>query len=296
METRRYNVDEKIDHRTLREVYLRPFKVGLEARPWTIMTSYQKINDERVDTSIYLIERILREELAFEAVVMSDWGRGGLNDTIQSLLATTDLEMPGPAIRRGNRLMAAVLSDEVDEKTYLNLCVKRLLRLIEKETLLPARNGNWISRQDGHIDQQTEELEADDVSGFQTVARQAARDGLVLLKNQDLLSIRPQNLNTVAIIGPHAKQPTAGGSGNAAVNPYYIANPNEAIAAQLRGQNQNLNISFEQEMPVSRTPPTLGNQIVKLNPAYHGLRMNFYAGNSFEEGIVATSFWKDSHI
>ncbi|KAF3807976.1 putative beta-glucosidase K [Colletotrichum gloeosporioides] len=84
--------------------------------------------------------------------------------------------------------------------------------------------------------------------------------------------------------------------GIAAVNPYYITTPYDAIAAQLREQNQSFCISFEQGMPVSRTPPTLGNQIVKLDSACDGLRMDFYAGNSFEGDIVATSFWKDSHI
>jgi hypothetical protein len=80
-ETRRFNVDQTIDDRTLREVYMKPFVMALDASPWTAMVSYPKINGLHADVSPAILRPLLREELQFDCLVMSDWG--GCNDTVR---------------------------------------------------------------------------------------------------------------------------------------------------------------------------------------------------------------------
>ncbi|KAH7109188.1 glycoside hydrolase superfamily [Dactylonectria macrodidyma] len=130
METRRFNMDESIDERTLREIYLKPFEMALEAKPLAAMTAYPKINGQHADTSRALVHDILRKEWGYEGLVMSDWG--GLNSTVESIRATTDLEMPGPPLRYGKALMVAVQRGEVSESQDVDPSVRRLLQLLEQ--------------------------------------------------------------------------------------------------------------------------------------------------------------------
>ncbi|KAH8598692.1 glycosyl hydrolase family 3 N terminal domain-containing protein [Bisporella sp. PMI_857] len=113
MKTRRSNMDEQIDERTLREIYL--FKMALKSQPWTVMMSYPKINGEHADTGQFLVKYILREEWGFDRLVMSNWG--GLNYTIRSLNAYTDLEAPRQPTRYGKALAEAVRSAPTTEGT-----------------------------------------------------------------------------------------------------------------------------------------------------------------------------------
>jgi beta-glucosidase len=101
MEARRFNMDIRIDEHTLREICLKPFKMALDASPWTVMTAYPKVNGDHCDYSSFLLRQVLRDEWGFDNLAMCDWG--GSNDTVKSIVAGTDLEMPGPAIRYGPR-------------------------------------------------------------------------------------------------------------------------------------------------------------------------------------------------
>ncbi|RNJ57053.1 hypothetical protein D7B24_006445 [Verticillium nonalfalfae] len=294
-ETNRYNVDEKIDDRTLREVYLRPFKLALEAHPWTVMTSYQKILGEHVDASSRLVKDLLRSEWGFDGLVMSDWG--GLNDTIKSLAATTDLEMPGPAVRRGKKLLEAVKKGDVDEATQIDQSVRRILTTIERAGVLPSSPTSSsrveVNGPEDH-DSVAGEHEDDSDASFRRIARQAAREGLVLLKNKTILPIKPKNLKRIAILGPQAKRPTAGGTGSAAVNPYYVSSPYESLSEALLSENPNIHIQYEKGIRTSDVPPLLGDRL--QNAAGQGLRADFYAGHNFEGNIIETTYWKDSIV
>ncbi|KAF4917987.1 Exo-alpha-(1-_6)-L-arabinopyranosidase [Colletotrichum viniferum] len=138
METRRFNMDEQIDERTLREIYLKPFEMALEADPWTAMTAYPKINGEHADTSRFLVYDILRQEWGYDGLVMSDWG--GLNSTVDSIHATTDLEMPGPPLCYGKALLKAVESGAVSEEEHVNSeAASQGIVLLKNTGILPLR-------------------------------------------------------------------------------------------------------------------------------------------------------------
>ncbi|CEN61723.1 hypothetical protein ASPCAL08373 [Aspergillus calidoustus] len=296
-ETRRFNMDEAIDERTLREMYLRPFEIALRADPWTVMTAYPKINGVHADCSGDLVRKVLREEWGFRGLVMSDWG--GLNDTVGSILATTDLEMPGPAFRYGPKLEEAVLSGDV-ELEIVDESVRRVLATLKRAGCLSTRDDGLpetSSMSSGCSVMEHEQTV--DRPEFRATARSAAADGIVLLKNeQQILPLRPPRLRRLAIIGPNAKMPTAGGTGSAVVNPYYVTNPYDSLVGAVKAQNPDVEIVYAQGILTHLNLPLMGSMIRRPDgpSSPQGLQVDFYQGHEFAGDVVATTFWQDSMV
>lgn len=289
-ETRRFNVNQIIDERTLREVYMKPFVMALEASPWTAMVSYPKVNGIHADMSSFVLQKLLRDELRFDRLVMSDWG--GCNSTVESLIAGTDLEMPGPPVRRGQKLLNAIRERLVDEEKHLNPSVRRVLQLLEKAALLPSFDQS--SGQSETSEQKATSSEAlhNDTS-FNKIVREAAESGLVLLKNEGLLPLRPSSMKKVAILGPNARKPIAGGSGSAAVNPFFTT-PEECLKQALSEANPAVEISYEQGVPFTLRPALLDDALAVPDRSKQGLQVDFFAGHEFQGPVVATTFWANS--
>ncbi|KAF3025533.1 hypothetical protein E8E14_009464 [Neopestalotiopsis sp. 37M] len=283
METRRFNMDIQIDERTLREIYLKPFEMALAADPWTAMTAYPKINGQHADCNTFLLRQVLRGEWGFDSLVMCDWG--GLNDTVKSITAGTDLEMPGPAIRYGAALLDAVKRGDVSEKEHIDAAVSRLLRLLDRlELLAPAS--------------ETDETEAkSDLPEFRQTAREAAAESIVLLKNKDqILPLQPESIKKLAIIGPNAQRPTTGGTGSAAVNPYYITTPFDSISAGVKEKNNDVDISFSQGIQSNLQPSLPGGMLRTPDGELVGVQVDFYAGHEFSGPVLGSSHWQNSVI
>ena len=128
-ETRRWSSDSRIDERTLREIYFPAFKKAVEnAKPATVMCSYNRVNGEYASESRRLLTEILRDEWGFDGVVVSDWG--AVNDRVKGLEAGLELEMPGVAEPSNDvYIVEAVRSGKLKEE-ILDLAVERLLNLI----------------------------------------------------------------------------------------------------------------------------------------------------------------------
>jgi beta-glucosidase len=295
METRRFNMDEKIDERTLQEIYLRPFHMALEAQPLTAMTAYPKVNGHHVDTSRYLVHDILRQEWGYKGLVMSDWG--GLNSTVDSIRATTDLEMPGPPLRYGKALMEAVQMGQVSEAEHVDPSVQRLLQLLQNFKLLGREEqcSRTVKCSDVEAEITANEAETD-TPEFRRITREAASQGIVLLKNDNLLPLDPRAIRKLAIIGPNAKNPTIGGTGSAIVNPYYITTPYESITSLSKEKNPDMDIVYEQGIFTHLQPPLIGHCLTRPDSGTPGLQVDFFAGQRFEGDIVATTFWQDSLV
>ncbi|KAI1098662.1 beta-glucosidase B [Jackrogersella minutella] len=281
METRRFNMDQQIDERTLREIYLKPFEMALEADPWTAMASYPKINGEHADCHSFLLHDVLREEWGFDNLVMCDWG--GLNDTVKSIIAGTDLEMPGPPIRYGKALLEAVQAGKVSEKEHVDGSVRRLLKLLDRAGLLDPEHK---TRKEGEQDS--------DLPEFRQIAREAASSSIVLLKNSDLLPLKPRHLRKLAILGPNAKKPTTGGTGSAAVNPYYITNPYDSISKAAKESNADIDLSYSPGILTNLQPPLPGEILKTPNGEKTGMCVDFYAGHEFQGPVIGTSYWQNS--
>lgn len=291
METRRFNMDQQIDERTLREIYLKPFQLVMErgGDPWTAMTAYPKINGEHADCSKFLIDDILRKEWGFKGLMMSDWG--GLNDTVGSIVAGTDVEMPGPPIRYGSALLAAVKEGKVSESEHLDAAARNILYVLNRAGLLDPET---------EAEEESKKERNSDLPEFRQTARDAAAGAIVLLKNTDnaVLPLDPSKIKKLAIIGPNVKTPTTGGSGSAAVNPYYITNPLDSITEAAKKINPDIEIVYEKGI-LTNMQPTLPGSMLQTPPdetgaQKPGVQVDFYAGHEFSGPVVSSSQWANS--
>jgi beta-glucosidase len=218
-ELERMTVDAHIDERTLRELYLVPFEaVVIEAHTMAIMTAYNKVNGPHAADHQELLTDVLRGEWGFDGIVMSDWF--GLHSTVEGLEAGLDLEMPGPPIQRGRRLVKAIEEGRVDMDAVRS-AAHRMLRFLD-------RVGAF---EDG---QPADEITRDDPAD-RALLRQTAAASMVLLRNEGgALPLNAQSLRNVAVIGPNARPGQIMGGGSAFVNAVHWSAPLNAITERLR--------------------------------------------------------------
>jgi len=216
-EHRRMSVDEIIDERTLREIYLANFEGAVKnGKPWTVMCSYNKVNGTHASENKYLLTDILKKEWNFEGFVVSDWG--AVNERVDGLKAGLDLEMPSSFGIGDNKIIQAVKNGQLEEKV-LDETVERLLKIIFKA-----------------IDNRKQSATYDKEAHHQ-LARKIARESMVLLKNEDnILPIKKEG--TIAIIGEFATSPRYQGGGSSHVNTIKIDNLLEEMEKIAQGKSK----------------------------------------------------------
>lgn len=198
-ETNRISSDSRVTQRALREIYLKGFEIAVkEAAPWTVMTSYNLINGVHTPESTELLTDILRDEWGFEGLVMTDWF-GGLHAE-RMIRAGNDLLMPGIERQRED-IVEAVSNDSLDIK-YLDASVTRILKLIVRT---PRFRGYAYS-------------EKPDLAAHAAIVRQAAAEGMVLLKNARATLPFDHNMTHIATYGVTSYDPIGGGTGSGHVN------------------------------------------------------------------------------
>jgi beta-glucosidase len=221
-EFERMSIDSRIDERTLRETYLVPFEAAVtDAGVMSVMTGYNRINGPWAADSVELVDGVLRGEWGFDGLVMSDWF--GMHTTVDALVAGLDLEMPGPTRFRGQQLVDAVESGDVDA-ALIRRSALNLLRVM-------SRVGAF---DDGGPGDETTRLVGPDVDADTALVRRAGAAGMVLLRNQSAaLPINPADLARVAVIGPNAAVGQIMGGGSAHVVPTQIAHPLASLRTRL---------------------------------------------------------------
>ncbi|HET9873290.1 MAG TPA: glycoside hydrolase family 3 C-terminal domain-containing protein [Propionibacteriaceae bacterium] len=196
-ETDRLRVDAQVDERTLREIYLPAFeRVVTASQPWTVMCSYNKVNGLSASENTWLLTTVLREEFGFEGLVVSDWG--AVYNRVPALLAGTDLEMPPALGRSPQAVVAAVQSGELATEV-LDARVRTVLELVSKG--MPVLD----------LD------ESFDADAHHALAREAAGESIVLLKNDGVLPL-PADAK-IAVVGEFARTPRFQGAGSSQVTP-----------------------------------------------------------------------------
>ena len=197
-EERRMAMNAVVDERALREIYLTGFEIALEeGKPGAVMTSYNQVNGEYANESTHLLKDILRGEWGYEGLVVSDWG--GANDHVASVKAGSDLEMPAPGLGSARELVEAVnagILSEDDLDSRVDELLEAVLNTAESAKSAPQ---NF------------------DIEAHHALARKAAANCAVLLKNED--NILPLNEGIrVAVIGDFAFEPRYQGAGSSMVN------------------------------------------------------------------------------
>jgi len=220
-ETDRLRVSADVDARALREIYLAAFeRIVKVARPWTVMCSYNRINGVYASQDPWLLTEVLRHEWGFDGLVMSDWG--AVDDPVAAVAAGLDLEMPST---RG--VSAARVREAVDAGALavdvLDTAVVRLLGLLDR-TLPGVESGDEY-----------------DTDSHHQLARAAAADCAVLLKNDGaLLPLRLEE-GRVAVLGELARTPRFQGAGSSKVNPIRV---DDALTALQEGVGPGIVVEF----------------------------------------------------
>lgn len=197
-ETRRMASDSIVDERTLREIYLTGFEIAVkEGHPRSIMSSYNLVNGTYANENKHLLMEILRGEWGFDGAVITDWG--GSNDHALGVKNGSTLEMPAPGGDSVRELLAAVESGKITESD-IDARLSELLPLVfDTKAALDAAPREF------------------DAAAHHALARRAAEESLVLLKNEGALL--PLAAGTkVAVIGDFAKNPRYQGAGSSMVN------------------------------------------------------------------------------
>ena len=209
-EERRLTSNSVLDERTLREIYTTAFEIVIkEAKPLCVMSSYNLVNDVYANENIHLLKEILRDDFGFNGVVVTDWG--GDNDRVAGLVAGNELEMPANNGETDIEIVNAIKDHKIDE-SVLDESVDRLLTLHDT-TFKPFEGGKKYKI---------------DIQAHHEIAKEAARESIVLLKNEN--NALPLNSNEkVAIIGDFAKNPRYQGAGSSIVNPTKLDNTLELI-------------------------------------------------------------------
>lgn len=201
-ETNRLMNDARVSPRTARELYLKGFEIAVrKAQPWTIMSSYNKINGIWAESNRELLTSILRDDWGFKGLVMTDWTIPRV--TSDQVNAGNDLMEPGMPMQV-KEIVEKVGTGEIPQEN-LDICVRRVLELVVKT---PRFLGYRYS-------------DKPDLEAHAAVTRNAASEGMVLLKNENE-ALPFKGIATVALFGVSSYETIAGGTGSGNVNKPYV--------------------------------------------------------------------------
>ncbi|WP_337049016.1 beta-glucosidase family protein [Serratia fonticola] len=208
-EYRRTEMDSVVEERALREIYLSGFKRAIDkSTPWTVMSSYNRLNGVQTSQHHWLLTEVLRNEWRYDGLVMSDWY--GIKDRPASLLAGNDLAMPETQ-RDKQELLQTIERGEIPTEVLATACM-RMLTLIDK------------------VQRHRKPGTKADYPQHHRLAQQLAAESMVLLKNEgNILPLLAGKKTTIAVLGKPAQEPVIQGSGCATTVPYMLDRPLDEI-------------------------------------------------------------------
>ena len=278
-EYQRMTISSEAGERAMREIYFPSFEKAVkEAGTLTVMCSYNRVNGTYASENGWLLTDVLKKEWGFKGFVVSDWF--AVHSTAPAANSGLDLEMPGPALHFGEKLVKAVRNGEVDEKT-IDDKIRRILGVMAQTGAL-----------DGKI-KVTDKIGS--ALEHEQLAREVAGESITLLKNENhLLPLNKYTIRSIAVIGPNAAKASIQGGGSAAVEPYYAVSPLEALKNKC---GDKVKITYEPGCPNNIFTLPLSSDYLTCgeNSKEHGLLGEYFANNDFSGSPVATRVDKVFH-
>ena len=272
----RHNIDDQIDERTMRELYLPVFEAAVkEAHVGAVMDSYNLTNGEHMTQNAMLDTDILKREWGFQGVLMSDWD--ATYDGVAAANAGLDLEMPGGRFMNRQTLEPALQQGLVTEAT-IDDKVRRILRV--------AVRFGWLDR-----DQLDTSIPRYNQQGRE-VALQAAREGIVLLKNDGgLLPLDKKTIHSIALIGPDAFPAVPVGGGSAGVQPFHAVSFLEGIGNYL---GAGVKVYSDRGMPAVSDLANATQFSTTADGSTPGLQADYFTGAELDAPAAVSRV--DAHV
>jgi len=231
-EVNRMNNDSRMNARALREIALKGFEIAVkESDPWTVMSSYNKVNGEFAQQSEGLLTTILRDEWGFNGIVMTDWGNK--EGTVAAVHAGNDLMEPGMP-NEIDRIIKAVKDGSLAEAD-LDRNVRKILQYIVRT---PRYAGYKFSNKP-------------DLAAHATIVRKATPEGLILLENNGALPLK--DVNNVALYGTASYDFIAGGTGSGNVNKAYVLNIADGLRQNGLTPDNDIETWYKQYIQLEKT-------------------------------------------
>jgi beta-glucosidase len=267
-EYNRHNVNAVVDERTLREIYMPPFEASVkEGHVAAVMDSYNLLNGEHTTQNQWLNNQVLKKEWGFDGILMSDWD--ATYDGLAAATAGLDLEMPNAKFMNKQLLLSAIASGKLKTET-IDDKVRRILRIFIRF---------------GFFDRPQEDLSIPLYpQDARDIALRAARESMVLLKNDGVLPLQINRIKTIAIIGPDAHPAIPGGGGSSFTTPFTASSFLTGLSDELAGK---VKVLYARGLP---TPDSVFKETDFTTPeGKPGLRMETYPNQNFS-GTPATDF------
>lgn len=255
-EWNRNKINVQVDEKALREIYLKGFEIAIkESKPWTVMSSYNKINGNYTSESYDILTETLRNKWGFDGFVMSDWFGG--TDAVAQIEAGNDLLMPGTD-RQESQLLDAAKNGSLDLQA-LDRSVEDILRIIMRTpTFKEYKYSN-----------------KPDLKGNAGVARRAAAEGMVLLKNAgQVLPLKPAS--KMAIFGNTSYRMITGGTGSGDVNEAYSVSLLDGVVTQGFAVDSSIGEKYEEYLVIeeAKRPKPKGLEAFLAQPLIPELKVN----------------------
>jgi beta-glucosidase len=272
----RHNTNSIIDERTMREIYLPAFEAGVkEAHVGAIMDSYNLTNGIHMTQNGYLNSDVAKKDWGFQGIMMSDWD--AVYDGVAAANGGLDLEMPSGKFMNRQTLLPAIQSGKVKESA-IDDKVRRILRT--------AVQFGWLDR-----DQTNASIPLLNVKG-KTAALEAARAGMVLLKNDgNILPLDKGRTRSIAIIGPDAYPTPTGGGGSAEVQPFVAVSDLEGLTNYVGGGTQ---IYYHRGLPSLDDMAQATSFTTEANGGQEGLKAEYFNNATLAGAPVLTR--TDKHV
>ena len=259
-EFERFSISSEVDERTLREIYLEPFRIAIRnSNPWAVMSAYNRVNGVYAAENNHMLLEILKGEWKYEGIVMSDWFGTYDKDVPNSGL---DLEMPGKARWMSEEHVKRALDDGPLTEEMLDDKVTRLLGVLEKAALF--------------ANPELQPERAEDKPQHRRVIREAAREAIVLLKNDGILPLKKVKL--IAVIGPNAETAQILGGGSSSVTPHYAVSPFEGIKNRA---GDKIKVQAATGCFIYKTLPPPAPETLSTADGRRGLNLSLFNGTEF---------------